>query len=90
MPGASAPRMQRHRERQRTGVRHVVLVEIRDEWLARLIETGWIDEAGAEDRSLVADVVEDLVDCYARGVLSPDPGRGRPPRAKAKDWGASA
>ncbi len=50
-----------------------MLIEVHAEWLAALIKAGWIDEAEAEDREIVGDAIEDLIDCYSREVLSPDP-----------------
>ena len=53
------------------------------EWLAALIKAGWLDEAEAENRAVVADAIEDILDCYSRGVLSPDPGRAHNPHPRA-------
>ena len=54
-----------------------MLIEVHAEWLAALIKAGWIDEAEAEDREIVGDAIEDLIDCFARKTLSPDPGPAR-------------
>ena len=74
---AGTARVRLYRERQCQGIRHVAMVEIHAELLAALIKAGWLDKAEAEDRNVVGDAIENLVDCYARGVLSPDPGPAR-------------
>ena len=75
--GDVGARVRRHRGRRRQGIRHVAMVEIHAESLAALIKAGWLDKAEAEDREIVGDALQDLIDCYARGVLSPDPGPTR-------------
>ncbi len=75
--GDVGARVRRHRGRRRRGIRHVALIEVHAEWLAALIKAGWIDEAEAEDREIVGDAIEDLIDCFARKTLSPDPGPAR-------------
>lgn len=76
-PTGGVARVRRHRQRQRQGIRHVALIEVRSEWLAALIKEGWLDKVEAENRDIVGDVIEDLLDCYSRELLSPDPGPAR-------------
>ena len=72
-PTGGGARVRRHRERQRRGIRHVVLIEVQSDWLAALIRARWLDAVEAEDRAVVADAIEDILDCYSRELLRPDP-----------------
>ncbi len=69
---SSAERQRRHRDRKRRGVA-VYLVELRPEAKARLIQRDWLNEAEAQDRKSVTAALEDLLDCYGRGTLDPEP-----------------
>ena len=67
-----AERQRRHRERKRRGVA-VYQVELRQEAKTRLIERDWLNEVEAQDRKSVTAALEDLLDCYGRGTLDPEP-----------------
>ncbi len=71
-PTSSAERQRRHRERRAAGLR-VVQVEVNQEAIARLISLGWLSEEEAQDRSHVITALENMIDCYGRGTLDPDP-----------------
>ena len=71
-PTSSAERQRRHRERKRRGAA-VYQVEVAQEAKGGLIEGGWLDEAEARDRKSVTAALEDLIDCYGRGMLDPVP-----------------
>ncbi len=72
MSTTSAERQRRHRERKRRGV-VVYQVELRPEAITRLIQNVWLSEAEAQDRRSVTAALEDLLDCYGRGTLDPEP-----------------
>ncbi len=69
---SAAERQRRHRERKWRGVA-VYQVELRQEAKTRLIERDWLNEAEAQDRKSVTAALEDLLDCYGRGTLDPEP-----------------
>lgn len=71
-PSPAAKRQRRHRERKRRGVA-VYQVELRPEAKTRLIQRDWLNEAEARDRKSVTAALEDLIDCYGRGTLDPEP-----------------
>ncbi len=48
-------------------------VEVSDEAIARLIALGWLSEVEAQDRECVTTALENMIDCYGRGTLDPDP-----------------
>ena len=72
MPTTPAERQRRYRERKRSGVA-VYQVELRQEAKTRLIQRDWLNEAEAQDRKSVTAALEDLLDCYGRGTLDPEP-----------------
>ncbi len=69
---SAAERQRRHRERRRAGVA-VYQVEVTQEAKTRLIQRDWLNEAEAQDRKSVTAALEDLLDCYGRGTLDPEP-----------------
>ncbi len=71
-PTSSAERQRRHRERRRAGLR-VVQVEVNQEAITRLIALGWLSEVEAQDRSRVTTALENMIDCYGRDTLDPEP-----------------
>ena len=72
MPTNSAKRQRLLRARRRAGLR-VVQVEVNQEAIDRLIALGWLSEVEAQDREIVTAALEDLIDCYGRGMLDPEP-----------------
>ncbi len=69
---SAAERQRRHRERRRAGLR-VVQVEVNQEAVARLTALGWLSEAEARDRGRVTTALENMIDCYGRDTLDPEP-----------------
>ena len=51
----------------------VVQVEVSEEAIARLVALGWLGAAEAGDRRCVTAALENLVDCYSRATLDPEP-----------------
>ncbi len=72
MPTNPAKRQRLLRARRRAGLR-MVQVEVNQEAIARLIALGWLSEVEAQDREIVTAALEDLIDCYGRGMLDPEP-----------------
>ncbi len=72
MPTNPAKRQRLLRARRRAGL-SMVQVEVNQEAIARLIALGWLSEAEARDREYVTTAVENLIDCYGRGILDPEP-----------------
>ncbi len=68
----AAPRQRKFRERKQRGAA-VYGVEITREAKTRLIERGWLNEAEAQDRKCVQAALENMIDCYGRGTLDPEP-----------------
>jgi hypothetical protein len=58
---AAAVRMRRHRARQRRGLR-LVQVQLRETEVDALIETGWLEESGRNDRNAVINALHRLFD----------------------------
>ncbi len=69
---SAAERQRRHRERRRAGVA-VYQVEVTQEAKTRLIQRDWLNEAEAQDRESVTTALENMIDCYGRGTLDPEP-----------------
>ena len=65
-------RQRRYRARKCAGV-HVFQVEVTDETIARLVALGWLGAAEARDRESVTTALENMIDCYGRGTLDPEP-----------------
>ena len=68
----AALRQRKFRARKRRGVA-VYQVELTQEAKTRLIQRAWLNEAEAQDRMCVTAALEDLLDCYGRGTLDPEP-----------------
>ncbi len=51
----------------------MVQVEVNQEAIARLVALGWLGAAEARDRGCVTAALENLIDCYGRGTLDPEP-----------------
>ncbi len=73
-PSLEAQRQREYRRRQREGVR-LVRLGIRPGVLDALVERGWLGKADTDDLATIADTIDDLLDCWARGTLDPDPTR---------------
>ena len=79
-PAPKARRQREYRRRQREGVR-LVRLGVRPGVLDALVEHGWLGKADTHDAKTIGDAIDDLLDCWARGTLAPDPTR----RAKRYD-----
>ena len=76
-PSTPAERQREYRQRQRDGV-SVVLVEAGPGVKKALVKRRWIGKTDTGDRGAIADAIDDLLDCWARGTLEPDPTRQGP------------
>ncbi len=75
-----ARRQREYRRRQRDGV-SLVRLEVGPAVLKALVKRRWLGKADTGDLRTMADAIDDLLDCWARGTLAPDPTR----RAKRYD-----
>ena len=66
-------RKRRLRERKKAGIAGVFPVEVSQASIKRMIEKLWFDKEQAQDREIVTTALENLVDCYGRGTLYPEP-----------------
>jgi len=64
---SSAPRVKRHRERRKAGIRTFRL-EVPAEVVKALEARSWI--TNASDHQEVTDYLEDILHCWARGTLT--------------------
>ncbi len=76
-PSPAAERQREYRRRQREGVR-IVRNELMPYMIAALIKSGWLSMAEARDGAVLEAAVFDLIDCWARRTLEPDPTRQGP------------
>ena len=76
-PSPAAKRQREYRRRQREGVR-IVRNELMPYMIAALIKAGWLSKAEARDDAAREAAVFDLIDCWARRTLEPDPTRQGP------------
>ena len=79
LPLTPAERQREYRRRQREGVR-IVRNELMPYMIAALIKSGWLSMAEARDGTALEAAVFDLIDCWARRTLEPDPTRLSPSR----------
>ncbi len=68
-PPPAAERQRLCRKRRREGVL-LLKVEGKPELGSAFITRGWLSADGAQDRRVVAEAVEALLDCWVRGNLS--------------------
>ena len=69
-----ATKRKRHeRERKKTGIAGVFQVEVSQASIKRMIKKKWFNKEQAQDRKIVTTALENLVDCYGRGTLDPEP-----------------
>ena len=76
-PLSQAPEARRKREyrrRQREGA-SLLLVEAGPVVKKALIKRKWLGKGETNDLGTMADAIDDLLDCWARGTLEPDPTR---------------
>ena len=68
-PTPAAERQRLCRKRRREGVL-LLKVEGKPELVSAFITRGWLSADAAQDRRVVAEAVEALLDCWVRGNLS--------------------
>ncbi len=73
-PSPEARRQREYRRRRRGGVR-LVRHKLRPYVIDALIKGGWLSKTEARDGGALEAAVSDLIDCWARGTLKPDPTR---------------
>ncbi len=71
-PSPAAKRQRRHRARKRMGKR-ALSIEVDDEFVDRLVEWGWIGADQVKDPSALGGMIQDIVECKARGMFRPGP-----------------
>ena len=76
-PSPKARRQREYRQRQRDGV-SVVRVEAGPVVKKALAQEKWLGKAETGDLGTLADAIYDLLDCWARRTLKPDPTRQGP------------
>ena len=73
-PAPKARRQREYRRRQRDGV-SLVRLEVGPAVLKALVKRKWLGKADTYHLGTIADAIDDLLDCWARGTLDPDPTR---------------
>ncbi len=53
----------------------LVRLGVRPGVLDALVEHGWLGKADTHDAKTIGDAIDDLLDCWARRTLDPDPTR---------------
>ena len=71
-PSPAAIRQRRHCARKRAGKR-VLAIEVEDEFVDQLVEWGWIGANQVKDPSALGGMIQDIVECKARGMFRPGP-----------------
>ncbi len=66
-------RKRRERERKKAGIAGVFPVEVSQASIKRMIKKKWFNKAQAQDRKIVTTALENLIDCYGRDTLDPEP-----------------
>ena len=72
LPSPEARRQRESRRRRRERVR-LVRLEVGPAILKALIKRRWLGKADTDDLGAIAAALDDLIDCWARGTLDPDP-----------------
>ncbi len=72
-----ARRKREYRRRCREKVRRV-RIEVGPAILNALVKRSWLGKADTDDLGTIADALDDLIDCWTRGTLDPDPTRQGP------------
>ena len=70
-PAAKRARVCRHRKRERIVVGRQP--EIPEHVRVAMVERGWIAESDALDLNALVDVLEEIMDCWARRTLTCEP-----------------
>ncbi len=69
---SAAQRQRIFRERKRAGKR-VLAIEVETEFVDQLVEWGWIGADQVKDPSALGGMIQDIVECKARGMFRPGP-----------------
>ena len=77
LPSTPAERQREYRQRQRDEV-SLLLIEAGPVVKKALVKQTWLGKDDIDDRGALADAIDDLLDCWARGTLVPDPTRQGP------------
>ena len=72
-PAASTERTRRCRARRKAGDRWVPGFDVSRDVLERLFKEEWTTENEASDPQRLSDAVANLLDCWGRRTLAPDP-----------------
>ena len=56
----------------------MVRVEVGPAVKKALVKRKWLSKADTDDLGTIADAIDDLLDCWARGTLDPDSTRQGP------------
>ena len=73
-PSPEAQRQREYRRRRRERVR-LVRLEVGAEVLDALVKHGWLGKADTWAPRAIGDALDNLLDCWTRGTLAPDPTR---------------
>ena len=73
-PSPEARRKREYRRRRREKV-HLVRLEVGPAILNALVKRSWLGKADTDDLGTIAAALDDLIDCWTRGTLEPDPTR---------------
>ena len=76
-PAPEARRKRESRRRRRERVR-LVRLEVGPAILKALVKRRWLGKADTDDLGTIADAIDDLLDCWTRETLEPDPTRQGP------------
>ncbi len=72
-PKSATERKRRERDRKKDGIAGVFQVEVPQTSIKRMIKRGWFNDVEARNRRIVTTALENLIDCYGRGTLDPEP-----------------
>ncbi len=73
-PSPEARRQREYRRRQRDGV-SLVRLEVGPAVKKALVKRKWLSKADTYHPGIMAEAIDDLLDCWVRGTLDPDPTR---------------